>query len=349
VVLSDTVRITLTTDANGYYSFTNLPADTYEVFVDPDELGPGGSLEDWFAVNPDPPEYTVILDSGEFTDTIDFGFDVTTSFVITKVLNTVGLYGIIRPGDPLSYTITIKNTGATTMTTVPLSDTYDTAFLQYGVPLVGPTTFSNPLSDDTVDDGEIYWSDLTSPAGWNADLGPGESNTVVVWFTALQDSHSVSTDVTTNTATAMPPTVDPPGPPGVPPQQPPVPPEEDDEPVEITDPTAAEMAGFGAEAAADGVQVSWQTANELNIMGFNVLRSRNVMLSGASGASSGPVLAPVKLNDALILARYAGEARGAAYSFLDEGAALGPYRYMLEVVQIDGRTRRYGFADVRIQ
>ena len=92
----------------------------------------------------------------------------------------------------------------------------------------------------------------------------------------------------------------------------------------------AEFASLHAQAASadGGVLVSWETAGERRLLGFNVLRSRsdrdastrvNPVWIPAVGASSEP----------------------AAYSFFDAGALPGvSYRYHIEAVTLDGLLSR---------
>ncbi|HUW08929.1 MAG TPA: C25 family cysteine peptidase, partial [Anaerolineae bacterium] len=98
-------------------------------------------------------------------------------------------------------------------------------------------------------------------------------------------------------------------------------------------PTAVVLADLRAQPRSDGVWVEWQTANELDILGFRLLRSEM------------PDAGYVPVNEELIFAAVSGGANGMTYSYLDEGAAAGRnYYYSLEVVQLDGQTERYGLA-----
>lgn len=90
-------------------------------------------------------------------------------------------------------------------------------------------------------------------------------------------------------------------------------------------PTAVELAAFTATAASNAIEVSWNTASELDNLGFNVLRA-----TAADGVQ-------VKLNDSLIAAQALGSAAGASYSFVDATALPGvTYFYWLESVDIQG-------------
>jgi hypothetical protein len=79
---------TTTTDANGYYQFTDLPAGAYTVKIADGNFATGGVLEGWYASPPDrgsddardsdgyrmTHQATVTLAAGEHNPTIDFGF-----------------------------------------------------------------------------------------------------------------------------------------------------------------------------------------------------------------------------------------------------------------------------------
>ena len=95
-------------------------------------------------------------------------------------------------------------------------------------------------------------------------------------------------------------------------------------------PTAVMMGSFRARREASNVRLSWQTASEVDTVGFNVLRSEG------SGAYS-------QLNAELLPAQRAGSDSGGDYSYLDAGSLAGKtYRYKLQVITTDGGTHEYG-------
>jgi hypothetical protein len=103
-------------------------------------------------------------------------------------------------------------------------------------------------------------------------------------------------------------------------------------------PTSVVMAGFTAQATSDGVWVEWQTANELDILGFRLLRSE----TGDGGF--------VPLGDEPVFALWSGSDKGMTYSYLDEGAVPGrTYHYKLEIVKLDGQTERYGLVSAAMR
>lgn len=91
-------------------------------------------------------------------------------------------------GQPLTFTIRITNDGYTTMTMVPLLESYDPAYLQFSTAVPQPETIDEIA-------GELYWSDLTS---WFGDVGPFASIQITAVFTAL-----APIDVTTNHASVV--------------------------------------------------------------------------------------------------------------------------------------------------
>lgn len=82
---------------------------------------------------------------------------------------------------------------------------------------------------------------------------------------------------------------------------------------------------LSAEAVENGILVSWETATEVNNLGFNVYRAE--LVEGER----------VKLNPELIMSKVGpGGMTGATYEFLDETAVVGvTYYYWLEDVPLE--------------
>lgn len=96
-------------------------------------------------------------------------------------------------------------------------------------------------------------------------------------------------------------------------------------------PTALILASFAASPRAGAVLVEWETATEMDTLGFNLYRS------DAPGAD------PICLNDLLIPAQAPGSPLGALYTWLDAGLWSGQtYYYWLEDVDVHGVATRYG-------
>ncbi|MBX2997316.1 MAG: DUF11 domain-containing protein [Caldilineaceae bacterium] len=122
--------------------------------------------------------------------------------------------GIVRVDQSVSYTIAITNTGATTLTVVPLVDTYDPTYLQFVSAIPAPAQSAA---------GTLSWNDLTG----DGSLAPGESLTVLVTFRAIASTTAQPEQQTINVAIVE-------GAQDESGQT--VPPREDDAPVRITNP-----------------------------------------------------------------------------------------------------------------
>jgi hypothetical protein len=83
------------------------------------------------------------------------------------------------------------------------------------------------------------------------------------------------------------------------------------------------------------VVLGWQTASEIGVLGFRVLRRP------AGSERFEPV-------SDLIPAVFSGSDRGTAYTFLDEGLAPGAYEYTLELLLLDGQARPADSVEVSV-
>ncbi len=319
---------TATTSGGGVYIFNNLSPNTYCVAIDPAEFQAGGTLANWTPTVPNPAQMTVVLGAGQTNTTTDFGVTIESSYQVTKKLNTPDP---VRPGEPISFTIRITNTGDTWITTLPLEDTYNNTFLTYGF----GGNFAVPDSTDHVNDGVINWSDLTTALG---DLAPnGGTATVTVWFTAREDTTTLPNGAALNTATVKSAVADPDGAQGPLPPEPPLPTQSGEAGVRIQRPTGLGVYGFSATPVGMDVVVRWKTASESSIAGFVVLRSEN----GGDYAA---------LNQDLIAAQSAGSNTGNAYEFVDRMApGSTPVAYKVEVMTADGRNEEVGPAYLELQ
>ena len=97
-------------------------------------------------------------------------------------------------------------------------------------------------------------------------------------------------------------------------------------------PTAVELLDFSATGKKNAVLLTWETASELETVGFNLYRSKTM-----DGNRK-------KLNAELIPSlAYPGSPTGAMYSYKDRTAKPGiTYYFWLEEVDIYGRTTLYG-------
>jgi hypothetical protein len=99
----------------------------------------------------------------------------------------------------------------------------------------------------------------------------------------------------------------------------------------IEEATAVDLASFDAAAQGNGVLLTWETANEIDNVGFNIYRAET---------QSGQL---IKINPYLIASQNPGSTAGATYSFLDESAVPGAtYYYWLEDVDASGVATKQG-------
>lgn len=105
-----------------------------------------------------------------------------------------------------------------------------------------------------------------------------------------------------------------------------------------TTPTAVDFGTLDAAAdAAPSVTVKWTTLNELNLVGFNVLRS-----DSAQGGYAA-------VNAQLIQALSIGQINGNSYDFRDATVQNGnTYFYRIELVRPDGTTNRTSAVQVNV-
>jgi hypothetical protein len=96
-------------------------------------------------------------------------------------------------------------------------------------------------------------------------------------------------------------------------------------------PTAVDLVYFVATATDLGIRLDWQTATELELLGFDLYRAES------------EADLPVRLNEEPIPGQSSGSPVGGSYSFQDLTAVPGTtYYYWLEVIQSDGAAERYG-------
>ena len=97
-------------------------------------------------------------------------------------------------------------------------------------------------------------------------------------------------------------------------------------------PTAVELLSFTATGKLRSVLLSWETASELDIAGFNIYRSKT-----KTGVKK---LINPEIIPSLV---YPGSPTGAVYTYKDKTAKPGVlYFYWLDVVDLEGGTTLYG-------
>ncbi len=93
----------------------------------------------------------------------------------------------------------------------------------------------------------------------------------------------------------------------------------------VGSPTAVVISSFRAKPILNGIQLDWQTANEVNLLGFNLYRA-----DAPDGQRS-------RLNQSLIPAKTPGGLNGNSYRYQDGAVISGKtYYYWIEVVMRDG-------------
>ena len=95
--------------------------------------------------------------------------------------------------------------------------------------------------------------------------------------------------------------------------------------------TAVDLTSFTAAPQGDAILVSWETATELDRLGFDLYRATSL---------GGPL---TRLNEGLILSPVPGSPAGALYTYLDELVNPGAtYYYWLDSVGVNGVATRDG-------
>jgi hypothetical protein len=98
-----------------------------------------------------------------------------------------------------------------------------------------------------------------------------------------------------------------------------------------SNPTAVELAWFAATARDGAVVLAWETASEIDLLGFHVYRAEAV-----DGRRT-------RLNEALLPGQAPGSPVGAVYEFVDDAVAPGvTYWYWLADVDTHGAATLHG-------
>ncbi len=99
----------------------------------------------------------------------------------------------------------------------------------------------------------------------------------------------------------------------------------------VNTPLAIELASFSATPQGSNIRVQWETAMELDNLGFNLYRAAS------------PAGTSLKLNASLIPSQNPGTVLGALYEFTDDGAQPGTtYYYWLEDIDVYGTATLHG-------
>ena len=107
--------------------------------------------------------------------------------------------------------------------------------------------------------------------------------------------------------------------------------EVEDYQLNLGSPTAVKLVRFEAAAQPGGILLTWETASEVDNLGFNLYRAES------------PEAEPVRLNEALIPSQGPGSPIGFSYTYPDSTPQPGiTYYYWLEDVDVHGTVTRHG-------
>jgi hypothetical protein len=96
-------------------------------------------------------------------------------------------------------------------------------------------------------------------------------------------------------------------------------------------PTAVTLVSFLVTPAGRSMQVEWETATEINSLGFNLYRAES------------PDGLRIRLNESLIPSQAPGSPVGAKYQYVDDSIeTVTTYYYFLEEVDVTSRATPYG-------
>ncbi len=102
-------------------------------------------------------------------------------------------------------------------------------------------------------------------------------------------------------------------------------------------PTAVDLVAFNVTAEAGEILLTWETANEIDVLGFNLYRAEEIHSPR------------IRLNDRLISGQAPGSPMGAVYQSVDATAEAGvAYYYWLESRDIDGSSTTHGPLKARV-
>jgi hypothetical protein len=103
-------------------------------------------------------------------------------------------------------------------------------------------------------------------------------------------------------------------------------------------PTAVDLVSFTATPARSTIHVEWETATEIDNLGFNLYRAES---------AGGPW---TQLNESLIPTQVPGSPVGAIYTFEDSNVQTGvTYFYRLEDVDVHGQSTFHGPVDATLK
>ena len=243
--------------------------------------------------------------------------DVTSTFTLTPASCTsshalsISGHGVdpIRPGEAISFTFTVTNTGSITWNASPLTFAYAPDYLGYTGAAPSPTTV-------TTGSGLLAWTnDLVQAAQIDAgELSAGESLTVTVEFLARQDTTSLPDSMTTVTAGTDARSVS--------------------AGVRIYQPTATLVTDIAVAARGSDVELTWRVAMESFINAYRLY-----------GSTADGTLVP--LTPAVLPAQGENDARYSVTDTSRHTPPFA--RYVLEVIEADGVTTQIDMGQNPVQ
>ncbi len=291
---SGAVLQSTTTDPNGLYALTNLGPGTYVLSF---TLPPGylfttqnafGNTQDGNDSDVDPATGATApfaLGMGEVAGSIDGGALAEPKLAASKRA-VPGDSAVVRAGDRITYTIWVTNLAQTAALLVPITDS-----------IPGGTSFVEASAVPALASGPdpLVWS---IPA-----LQPNAAYSVT--FSVAVGSGGAQTSIS-NTATVgnMPVT-------------------QTNEVVHVFAPTAIQLLSLTAARAGGSVRVAWAVADEVDTLGYRVLRGASAERGGAQMVSGGLI---------------AASGTGGSYAWVDAAAPSGAAFYWVEEVEVDGQT-----------
>jgi uncharacterized repeat protein (TIGR01451 family) len=286
---------TTQTNVYGYYSFVNRAAGTYTVRIDPTTL-PAGVAQTYDPDGTLDSQTTVTLPAGGSILTADFGYRGTNS-VSGSAYRDLNDNAVQDVGETTTYpgvTIYLWYCGADNV-----CGSGDDKF------------YASMQSDANGDYSFTHLPDGRYRVSVDAGSPPVED-----FHPTKVSSPTVFREVDLDQAKADPNPVNRP-----------------DQDFGFYDPTptAVTLASFTAVVQDNAILLTWETASEVNTLGFNLYRAES---------PDGPL---ARFNADLIRSQYSEAPIGGVYTSLDETVVAGiTYYYWLEEVDIYGATSRYG-------
>ena len=245
----------------------------------------------------------VVSGGGETQTNNDTATDPTTIIGTLLTITKTGAPNPIKPGQTLTYTINIKNTGPNNEGTATLTDplpTTDVSFVSVSHVDVGTTGVCSQAA------GTVTCT--YTPFNVGATSTITITTTTLIPDTVVNTATLTDSDTANDTVSATATTT-------------------------TTFPTSVEMRAFSAQHSASGNALVWKTGGELHNLGFNVYREEN----GARVKVNPSLIAGSALRMKLNSQTHSGN----SYAWIDSKAKPGA-AYWLEDVSLNGIRTMHG-------